>query len=47
MASAAVNGLIHEPCGSVRVSTNVLIKYLVSERKYPRKYENTLCAHIH
>ena len=39
--------LIHRPCSSVRVSTKVLIKHLVSERKYPRKYENTFRAHIH
>ena len=39
--------LMHKSCGSVRVSTKVLIKHLVSERKYSRKYNNPLWAHIY
>ena len=39
--------LIHGTCGSVRVSTKVLIKQLVGERKYSRKYDNTLRAYIY
>ena len=39
--------LIHRPCSSIHVSTKVLIKHLVSERNYSRKYDNTLWAHIY
>ena len=41
------NPAIYGPCSSVRVSMKVLIKHLVSERKFSRKYDNTLWAHIY
>ena len=39
--------LIHGTCCSLHVTTKVLIKRLLSERKYSRKYDNALQAHIY
>ena len=39
--------LVYGPCGSVCVSMKVLIKHLVSECKFSRKYDNILRAHIY
>ena len=39
--------LVYKPSGSVRALTKALIKHQVSERKFSRKYNNTLQAHIY